>query len=932
MARPKKRFSQLIEEIDRTPWGPQEQALVAEAIGLAQELGDEKLEYQARMRQTASANMTGLTEVMLTSFAWCLAHHDADPRRFPADLGNGGADLMWQFKWMAAALRSSPAFSQEQISAVLDDMDAHYRQAALGVSGVLTARFEDAWDAGRFDEAEKLRIQLEATPRDDYSHCDACSRSQVAGFFADTDRDADAIRLVEEMIEGGFSCGEEPEHALSRVLLPYLRAGRFDEARSAHLRSYRLAKDNADNLTIVANNIVFCAVTGNEARALSLIERHIGWLAHDGLNVAAHFTALSAIAFALDRVTAAGHGDTPVRGADAAPLEQFFGAHDGVWSAADLAAAAWAGAERIGAAFDARDGGDAHARRLQRTRGLADAAYDVPIRSDAFVAPTVADVPTDAMGWYRRAEDLAGLNAAEDFLTVLPQALQVEDAELRARLMGTRLSILVSENRHDEATALLPERIATLREAGRDAQAALEERVGLAVYGAGGAAGIAALDRELAGAEALPADVRGDVELSRASLHIEAEEFAAGMPLLDRAEADFCAAGEARLAHTTKVFRISALLSQGDADAAAVELDSLLAQDGLTDGRRAFALGMRARLAGGREDFAAGAADADEACRITAALGSSGMLASTQLLAAALWEDGGDAERAISRYRLASRLFAQEGMDTAPVDFRLARAMFTSGADAEAAELFAEVLQKEEQAGAPAESRAVTASMLARALGASGEFGQSYGAFGHAAQLFDEAGEHTDQAMAMTQQAKLLGRFDEHAEAIELLESAASIVRRDPEDLGALTEVLHSLGQAYAGQRDPQAFALFDEVTAIAEANEAAWLIADVADSRARALANLGRTGEAVSTGLTAADRFAQLGDLGAAGGTELFVARVLVEAQRDDEAAAVYRTVLDHAAEIPPLRQVAALELGDALERLGRRGEAAEARAVAEA
>ena len=90
MARPKKRFQQLIEEIDRTPWGPAEQALVAEAVALAIEIGDERLEYEARMRQTASANMVGATDVMLNSFAWCLAHHDADPQRFPADLDNGG--------------------------------------------------------------------------------------------------------------------------------------------------------------------------------------------------------------------------------------------------------------------------------------------------------------------------------------------------------------------------------------------------------------------------------------------------------------------------------------------------------------------------------------------------------------------------------------------------------------------------------------------------------------------------------------------------------------------------------------------------------------------------------------------------------------------------------------------------------------------------
>ena len=42
MARPKKRFQQLIEEIDRTPWGPAEQARGAEADAPGLEHGDER--------------------------------------------------------------------------------------------------------------------------------------------------------------------------------------------------------------------------------------------------------------------------------------------------------------------------------------------------------------------------------------------------------------------------------------------------------------------------------------------------------------------------------------------------------------------------------------------------------------------------------------------------------------------------------------------------------------------------------------------------------------------------------------------------------------------------------------------------------------------------------------------------------------------------
>lgn len=929
MARPKKRFSQLLEEIDRTPWGPAEQALVAEAVALSLEIGDEQLEYQARMRQTASANMGGATDVMLNSFAWCLAHHDADPQRFPADLDYGGADLMWQFKWMASALRSSPAFSGEQISAVLDDMEAHYRAAGLGLSGVLTARFEDAWDAGRIEDAEALRVQLEATPRDEHSHCDACGRSQFAGFFADTDRDADAIRLVEEMIEGGFSCGEEPEHALSRVLLPYLRAGRFEEAKSAHLRSYRLAKDNADNLRIVANNIVFAALTGNEARALALVERHISWLAHDGLNVDAHFAALSAFAIALDRVAATGHGATPVRGADAAALVPFFGEHDGAWSAEDLANASWGAAERIGAAFDERDGTDGHARSLARMRALAAEHYDVPIRSDAFVAAPSAPTPLDADGWFQRASDLAQYGAEQETLAALPRALEVQDPAKRAQLQSMRIGILIALDREAEAADLLPGRLAALREAGLDAQADLEERLGLATFGLNTPESAAALDRELGASEELPAWSRGDLALSRASLHLMADETDAALDLAEKAARFFAEAEDVRLVNTTTLVALSTLLSGGDVDAASALLDRFIEQDDLSTGHRARALSMRARVRGGGERFAEGAADADDACRLLAGLGATSALASTHLLAGALWEDAGDPEQAVARYRVAARFAEQDGEDASGVNFRLARGMLAAGDAEEAAELFGTVLEQEERSDVPAGSRAMTASMLARALSAAGEYGQSVGAYGYAAELFGEAEQHADQALALLERAKILARFDEHEDAIEQLESAAEIVRKDPEAIGTLADVLHNLGQAYGGQRDERAFALFDEVAALAQQHDAGWLLADVTDSRGRALGAFGRIDEAVAAALTAADGFSSVGDEGAAGGSELYAARLLSGSERADDAVPLYRAALERASEIPPLREVAALELGAVLESLGRHGEAAEVRAL---
>ena len=72
------RIRALFDDIDRTPWGPEEPALVAEAVALAQESGDERLEYEARLRQTSSANMAGLVRVVPGS-----------PRRRPRALSRG---------------------------------------------------------------------------------------------------------------------------------------------------------------------------------------------------------------------------------------------------------------------------------------------------------------------------------------------------------------------------------------------------------------------------------------------------------------------------------------------------------------------------------------------------------------------------------------------------------------------------------------------------------------------------------------------------------------------------------------------------------------------------------------------------------------------------------------------------------------------------
>ena len=201
-----------------------------------------------------------------------------------------------------------------------------------------------------------------------------------------------------------------------------------------------------------------------------------------------------------------------------------------------------------------------------------------------------------------------------------------------------RLGILIALDRAEEALQLLPERVAALRAAGRDAQADLEERIGLATFGLNTPETTAALEEEIGASDDLPAWTRGDLAISRAALHLQSGEPDAALDHAEVAARSFAEAEDTRLTNTTTLLAISAMLSKGDLEAGSALLDRLLAQDDLSTGHRAQALQTRARVRGGGSAYVEGAVDADEACRLLAELGATRALGDAHLLAGALWE------------------------------------------------------------------------------------------------------------------------------------------------------------------------------------------------------------------------------------------------------------------------------------------------------
>ena len=929
MASTKKTVTQLFAEIDETPFGPHERSLIQEAIRISEEAGDDKLAYKARLRLTASAHMGGDTDTMLSSFGWCVAKHDSDPRSFPAT--DGHLDLLWQFKWMAGTLSASPLFPREDIAAALDDMEAHYNRAGVGMSGVLQARFTEAVDNGRLDDAATARAALRAAPRDDYSHCDACVRAEDATYLDTIGDRAASIAEFEEIFDQNLSCGDEPENSYARVLLPYLREGELEKARHAHLRGYRMARGNESNLGMVANHLVFCAITGNEARGLTLLERHIDALAQDGLNAHAHFTALTAFALVLESVVRAGHPEVVVRGADSDRLVKFFGAHDGAWTAGDLATACWSAADALAAAFDERNGNDFFARRVSEARALVDEHYDVPIEGEGFVAATpIVDEadPTDAAGWLVRAGEAnaseneeAAVEAARAGLTLEPDT--ATDLGLRSELIGA----LVQLSRLDEAREALNERLDLQRRATHPDRAAASELIGLH-YAEELSPELVTRITEALETLSDPVAIAG-LEFTLGQDLYRQQRSDEALPHFERAAAGYAAAGEDRELDVSVVLAY-VLLSLDRLAESIAAADRALA-GGVHRGLQARALFARAQARYRLDDNEGAASDADDVIALWLALRSNTGVINVATFSSAVLKDLGRFDEAIARFRLAIR-YAElvDGFDTLGLRFGLGRLLVNAGRAEEGAETLLDVYAAENEADAPPGARAETLYWLGYARRGIGEHGDAYGAWSRAVELYDESGDVSGGVRARIALANLLAEFDD-GDAVEILEQAAQQARTLTDEPRTLLDALHTQGRVQARFEKPEGLTALDEALAIARGYEAAWLIADISDSKARALASLGRADESVPAALEAADLYEATGDVTSAGYSLLFAANLLVSSGDAAGAVAVFTSAIERLEGDPGARSSAGLSLGDALESLGRLDEAGAARAAAE-
>ncbi|WP_263119370.1 hypothetical protein [Cellulomonas sp. RIT-PI-Y] len=385
-----------ISRVRQMPYGLAHTQAAEEQVKLVDAEGPDEAKAFALFTLIDAYQWGGEPERGYVPFAQLLRWWDQRPEMFDADDRHS---LFWSFKWMVSGLADFPNVPAAQIERTLDDMERRYALAGNGMDAVALERFSWANRRGA-PETEDLFAQWVATPRDDFSQCEACDPGDRAAYLIGAGRLEEGVRLIEETLPHRPRCASEPADMLADLADAYLDLGRPADAVRAHRQAVaELATTQGDMASARGQRIRLLARAGQPERAIRALEAEQHLLA----TADTPFDQLSfaRLVGAATHVLRAGHADRALRITAVPEL----GATPTVAQLDDWLRAK---ADRLAAQFDARNGSDRQAELVRRAWDTAPAAegFDLdvlprgfagaPVPSGAPTVPAVTSGPGDA--------------------------------------------------------------------------------------------------------------------------------------------------------------------------------------------------------------------------------------------------------------------------------------------------------------------------------------------------------------------------------------------------------------------------------------------------------------------------------------------------------------------------------------------------------
>ncbi|MFF2330452.1 MULTISPECIES: tetratricopeptide repeat protein [unclassified Streptomyces] len=339
-----------LRENEEEPEGPARNARAERLLTEAEQTGDSALVVEALTHQMQAYNYSSEKDKMFVPFARLLRMWDEQPGVFSEYMTH---HLFWMFKWVSSSMTDQPHIPLAAIEKWQGEMEHRYRLAGHSERAVRQGELEIARHVGDLARAERAYAAWQAADRDRMANCHACELHEQGDWQVLRGLDAEALETWAPVLGGEHTCAHEPHAVLAASLLPLLRTGRAEQARAHHLRGYRLVRPMESMRNSVARHIEFCALTGNEARALEIIAERPAYFTDSG-NPGSLMDFLAVTALLMDRLTSRGHGGQSVPGPAGTD-----------WTASALAAHARTRALALAARFDERNG-TAHVSGLVR--------------------------------------------------------------------------------------------------------------------------------------------------------------------------------------------------------------------------------------------------------------------------------------------------------------------------------------------------------------------------------------------------------------------------------------------------------------------------------------------------------------------------------------------------------------------------------------
>ncbi|MGW4975367.1 tetratricopeptide repeat protein [Streptomyces mirabilis] len=769
---------QAMADNQEQPEGPARNARAEQLLVEAEKLNIPLAVIEALGHQLKVYNYSSEKDKMFVPFARLLRMWDERPEDFDEYETHS---LHWVFKWMSAGMLDQPHIPLASIEKWLGEMEHRYRLAGHSERAVRGAEFSVAAHVGDLGRAERAYTAWLAADRDTMADCHACELHSQGWWRAERDADEEALELWRPVLEGEYTCAHEPHTVLASSLVPLLRLGRPDEARSHHLRGFRLVRPMESMRGAYADHVEFCALSGNEARALELLAERPAYFTDSG-DPRSKLDFMAVTALLMDRLTVLGLGDQPVPG----PADR-------EWTASGLAVHARGEALSLAALFDARNGTSYVSERARGRMDQRPLVERLPLgvrsRSARHLSPSASAAGSGSGSAAASARSSAAVvesDAGSD-----PSSLSALLAEAR-RLSATRSPDAV-------------EAWAAVSRAAEGQELDVRDRAEIADH--------AAMERGPEG-----------IELFHEAAELYAEAGDPGEALAARARAAYVLAltggPEEALATVSELYEgVLALLADGGtgvSQAASVlvgraRILMLLVQEDADEGESGATASGTAGSGtagsgtgdsgtGGDEGVGAAEAAVRELLALAEPHRSDVRMASRAAEARAMLGElaahAGDAEAAAELLAQAAAAFVAAGLPWFAVEYesRLAGIARHLG-DAEGAERAARAALEHGGPRLEPMGHAQLRLQLAEVLGATGQFGPASEHALEAAHWADEAGEGpTLGAWARHQLGGFLLREGRWAEAAEILESALPDLTTDMHGDGAIVQTRWWLG------------------------------------------------------------------------------------------------------------------------------------------